>query len=162
MAGKRPALPNFPVDYEGNILARSWVISLRHPQTWLNHVIEARNFTPRQWPETMTPQEVQRAVANTLCPRSAWGTTGVSVSCELTKAMQTVCHVVYYSADPINWWDMKAIVYHSAHIEPARAPTSALLRFLEMGGKGTKVVAPPLSLGLPIGDNLSLTNKNGM
>lgn len=145
----------FPTDSEGYTLAKAWFVSIRHPITWLERVVETRGFTPRTQPALMSPEEIRQGIANVLCPPSAWETTGVAVNCERRQDGSVLCHAVLYFKDMVNWEWVRQYCYET-HISQARSSSWKMLAFLERGGKGTEVILPPLCQGLPVGDNVAI------
>lgn len=146
---------DFPVDYEGNIVAKSWFISIPHIVNWMMRVAEERGFTPRNDPRTMTPLVAQQGIANVLCPRSTWATSGIAVNFEQTRKTTTASHCVLYFTEPVNWWRIHGFV-HGANFGPSMSSVYDLNRFLERGGKWKTVIGPIWRQGTPIGDNVAL------
>ena len=149
---------DFPRDFDGNIVACSWFISIPHVVNWMMRVIEEKNFTPRNDPREMTPLLAQQGIANVLCPRRSWATSGIAVNYQQTRKTTTASHCVLYFTEPINWQRIQNMVY-GAHFGPSLTSAYDLNRFLERGGKFKTVIGPIWRQGTPIGDNVALVER---
>lgn len=147
-------------DDEGNYLKRCWILLIYPPAAWLERVADEREFAPRRQPSTMNADQIKEAVARTLCPPSRQDDVGVAVNYRQNEACQPSCVAVLYYRKPVSWWQVKATSY-GANIKEARGSAASLIRYLETGGEGYTAIGDVVYRGVPIGDNLSLTNPEG-
>lgn len=144
----------YPKDYDGNLLAHTWVATIHNPCKWLAEFVELKGFTPKKNPWAMSPAEQQQAIARTLCLGNSLDQFGCAVSYQQDpKTLFTSCITVLYTTGLLNWWTVKLQYFRGAHFVPANGTVDDLHRYLATGDAGRNVILPVFYYGLPIGDN---------
>lgn len=135
----------------------TWVAKVSKPAEWLRAVAWEKSFTPRKDPHLMTFSEIQKAIANTLCPPSLFESCGVAVAyCQSNSwqwGLEDFCLVVFFSSRPVTLEQITSDIFptlQGVDIEPAYGSTESLRRLLETGGRRGEAIGRVYRQGLPI------------
>lgn len=138
----------------------TWVVTLMSPVEWLRNVVWEWGFTPQQDPLTMSPSDIQRAIANVLCPPRLFSQRGVAVSYRRSTRWQDglndSCLVVLYLLRPVTLEEFSSegiLATRGVEIEPAYGSLEGIRRMLETGGRGGQIVGRLHHQGLPLRAN---------
>ena len=135
----------------------TWVATIQNPVEWLRAVALEQGFTPRRDPMTMGYVEIQRAVANVLCPLRLSSACGVSVSFRKSSNWRSglgeSCLVVFYSSRPVGVEQVASSVFPTTlgvDIKPAYGSAESLRALLDNAGRWGEPIGRTIHQGLPI------------
>lgn len=138
----------------------TWVAKVSQPTEWLRAVVWEKGFTPQKDPLLMSYAEIQKAIANTLCPPSLFESCGIAVSyCQSNSwrwGLEDFCLVVFFSSRSVTLEQITSDIFptlQGVDIEPAYGTADSLYRLLETGGRRGEAIGRVYRQGLPIRAN---------